>query len=42
VFGIQHPGSTVITVDKNAAYPVAIKALKDDETIAGDTEQIFE
>jgi len=28
----------VITVDKNAAYPVAIKALKDDETIAGDTE----
>ena len=28
----------VITVDKNAAYSVAIKALKADETIASETE----
>ena len=28
----------VITVDKNAAYPVAIKTLKADETIAAETE----
>ena len=28
----------VITVNKNAAYPVAIKTLKDDETISQETE----
>lgn len=28
----------VITVDKNAAYPVAIEALKADETLAAETE----
>ncbi len=28
----------VITVDKNAAYPVAIKRLKGDKTIAAATE----
>jgi transposase-like protein len=28
----------VVTVDKNAAYPVAMDALKEDETIAGETE----
>ena len=28
----------VITVDKNAAYPVAIEALKGDETLAAETE----
>jgi len=28
----------VITVDKNAAYPVAIKTLKGDETLAAETE----
>lgn len=28
----------VITVDKNAAYPVAVEALKADETIAAETE----
>ncbi|MBD3884035.1 DDE-type integrase/transposase/recombinase [Phormidium tenue FACHB-886] len=36
----------VITVDKNAAYPVAIKTLKQEETIGKETElrqrQIFE
>ena len=28
----------VITVDKNAAYPVAVEALKADETLAAETE----
>jgi IS6 family transposase len=28
----------VITVDKNAAYPVAVEALKGDETLAAETE----
>ncbi len=28
----------VITVDKSAAYPVAVKALKADETLAAETE----
>lgn len=28
----------VITVDQNAAYPVAIETLKDDETLAAETE----
>lgn len=28
----------MITVDKNAAYPVTIKALKADETLAAETE----
>ena len=28
----------VITVDKNAAYPVAIEALKADETLSAETE----
>jgi transposase-like protein len=28
----------VITVDKNAAYPVAVEALKADETLAAETQ----
>jgi len=39
VLKAQHTQSPrVITVDKNAAYPVALKTLKADETIAAQTE----
>ena len=39
VFKAQHTQTPrVITVDKNAAYPVAIKRLKGDKTIAAATE----
>ena len=39
VLGAKHTQAPrVITVDKNAAYPVAIEALKADEMIAAETE----
>ncbi|MBD2068031.1 IS6 family transposase [Leptolyngbya sp. FACHB-671] len=39
VLKAQHTGAPrVITVDKNAAYSVAIEALQDDETIGKETE----
>lgn len=39
VINAQHSQAPrVITVDKNAAYPVAIEALKADETLAAETE----
>ena len=39
VLGAKHTQTPrVITVDKNAAYPVAIEALKADEMIAAETE----
>ncbi len=39
VLKAKHPQKPrVITVDKNAAYPVAVEALKADETLAAETE----
>lgn len=38
VFKAKHNGPPVINVDKNAAYPVAMEALKEDETLAETTE----
>lgn len=39
VLGAQHTQAPrVITVDKNAAYPVAIEALRQDETLKAETE----
>jgi transposase-like protein len=36
--GTHTQAPRVITVDKNAAYPVAVEALKGDETLAAETE----